>query len=440
RVGSSNDYDVHYIKFAPSASNQWQEYKRVSDIDPPYLYGAENQDLAIFSERVFVNYVTSELQPINRDRNIDLSWNTPEVIPFNMLPMVNQVHRVRPLIIGNELNIIYANSWGGMNNYSGVLIGHSYKNINSNSWTQVTGYLETEHLDPYTVYPFVANSTNDGKIHLIYWDKNQINYSYRTIINHSFSNHIATIPIANRLSNTLLANGNDLYLITTGNTSTPGNILFRHYDAAPLAPADYSVSIHQSGSNYYPKLTWQLNNEPDVRLKTSNAYKIERRTRPLNGSWSAWSTIANLSGTTSSYIDYTIGNAGGGDREAEYRLTAIDIGNNSSPTQSVIIDYGFNRAEKTAVTGIVRDYSLEQNYPNPFNPNTNISYSIKEEGLVTLKVYDVLGKEIAVLVNENKPAGIYEVSFNASNLPSGMYIYKLQSGSFTDVKKMLLTK
>ncbi len=231
---------------------------------------------------------------------------------------------------------------------------------------------------------------------------------------------------------------NDVYLIWKDGLSN--YLKFTYDDQSPLAPADYSVSIHQSGSNYYPKLTWQLNNEPDVRLKTSNAYKIERRTRPLNGSWSAWSTIANLSGTTSSYIDYTIGNAGGGDREAEYRLTAIDIGNNSSPSQSVIIDYGFNRAEKTAVTGIVRDYSLEQNYPNPFNPNTKISYSIKEEGLVTLKVYDVLGTEIAVLVNENKPAGIYEVSFNASNLPSGMYIYKLQSGSFTGVKKMLLTK
>jgi hypothetical protein len=83
---------------------------------------------------------------------------------------------------------------------------------------------------------------------------------------------------------------------------------------------------------------------------------------------------------------------------------------------------------------------LHQNYPNPFNPSTKISYSIKEEGLVTLKVYDVLGKEVATLVNENKPEGNYEVEFNASALPSGMYIYKLQVGNFTDVKKMLLTK
>ena len=85
-------------------------------------------------------------------------------------------------------------------------------------------------------------------------------------------------------------------------------------------------------------------------------------------------------------------------------------------------------------------FYLKQNYPNPFNPTTKISYSIKEEGLVTLKVYDILGKEIVTIVNENKPEGIYEVEFNASQLPNGMYIYKLQAGGFSDVKKMLLLK
>ena len=96
--------------------------------------------------------------------------------------------------------------------------------------------------------------------------------------------------------------------------------------------------------------------------------------------------------------------------------------------------------KKNIGTTALTAYALNQNYPNPFNPTTKISYSIKEEGLVTLKVYDILGKEIATLVNENKPAGFYEAEFNASQLPSGMYIYKIQSGSFSDVKKMLLTK
>lgn len=86
------------------------------------------------------------------------------------------------------------------------------------------------------------------------------------------------------------------------------------------------------------------------------------------------------------------------------------------------------------------EYSLEQNYPNPFNPTTQINYSIKETGLVQLKVYDILGKEVATLVNKNQEAGNYSASFDASNLSSGIYLYKLQSGEFVSSKKMILIK
>ncbi len=86
-------------------------------------------------------------------------------------------------------------------------------------------------------------------------------------------------------------------------------------------------------------------------------------------------------------------------------------------------------------------YNLEQNYPNPFNPTTNIRYSIRDAGLVTLKVYDLLGREVATLVNQVQQPGNYQVSFDASRLTSsGMYIYRLQSGSFTRTMKMLLVK
>lgn len=85
-------------------------------------------------------------------------------------------------------------------------------------------------------------------------------------------------------------------------------------------------------------------------------------------------------------------------------------------------------------------FALAQNYPNPFNPTTNITYSIPDGNFVTLKVYDMLGREVAVLVNENKPAGQYTIEFNASNLPSGTYVYKLTAGSYNVVKKMSLVK
>ncbi|GJQ43244.1 MAG: hypothetical protein JETCAE03_27420 [Ignavibacteriaceae bacterium] len=86
------------------------------------------------------------------------------------------------------------------------------------------------------------------------------------------------------------------------------------------------------------------------------------------------------------------------------------------------------------------DYSLNQNYPNPFNPTTTISYSIKSAGDVTLKVYDMLGTEVANLVNERQEAGNYSIEFNAAELPSGIYVYRLASGNFMETKKLVLLK
>ncbi len=83
---------------------------------------------------------------------------------------------------------------------------------------------------------------------------------------------------------------------------------------------------------------------------------------------------------------------------------------------------------------------LIQNYPNPFNPTTTISYSILKAGYVTIKVYDILGREIAELVNEKKSVGIYQVIWDASGMPSGTYFYRLNSGLFTDTKKLILLK
>lgn len=86
------------------------------------------------------------------------------------------------------------------------------------------------------------------------------------------------------------------------------------------------------------------------------------------------------------------------------------------------------------------DYSLSQNYPNPFNPRTRISYSIAKKGQVELKIYDLLGKEIETLINEEKEPGVYELYFNGENLPSGIYIYRLRVNEFVSSKKMILLK
>ncbi len=107
----------------------------------------------------------------------------------------------------------------------------------------------------------------------------------------------------------------------------------------------------------------------------------------------------------------------------------------------------YKTGEEVEITGVTKSsnkipntYILEQNYPNPFNPTTVISYQIPNSEFVTLKVYNILGKEITTLVNQNQTSGSYKINFNASNLTSGIYFYQITAGDFTKVHKMMLLK
>jgi len=124
-----------------------------------------------------------------------------------------------------------------------------------------------------------------------------------------------------------------------------------------------------------------------------------------------------------------------------YRIEAIDRG--LVPRRSFEPDSGYFVYTITDVSDNLKptiSYDLHQNYPNPFNPNTKIKFVIPKSSFVNLKVYNVLGKEAATLVNEEKPAGNYEVEFNATDLPSGIYFYRLQAGDFIETKKMILLR
>ena len=100
--------------------------------------------------------------------------------------------------------------------------------------------------------------------------------------------------------------------------------------------------------------------------------------------------------------------------------------------------FGINSEDEKQL--IPKEYSLHQNYPNPFNPSTTIKFDLPNDGLVQLEIFDILGRRITTLVNEYKNAGSYEQQFDASNLASGVYVYKLQAGDFVSSKKMILLK
>lgn len=136
------------------------------------------------------------------------------------------------------------------------------------------------------------------------------------------------------------------------------------------------------------------------------------------------------------YIDFTCDGEGLG-------TAVVRMYNTDDPSQFVqdtfrvqVGSVGVN-----IISSIAETYSLSQNYPNPFNPATNINFSIAKSGNVNLKVYDILGNEVANLLNNEKlSSGKYNVNFNASNLSSGIYYYSLRTDNFTDTKKMLLVK
>ncbi|MCH8325347.1 MAG: T9SS type A sorting domain-containing protein [Bacteroidetes bacterium] len=95
---------------------------------------------------------------------------------------------------------------------------------------------------------------------------------------------------------------------------------------------------------------------------------------------------------------------------------------------------------KEISNSIPNNFVLSQNYPNPFNPSTNINFSVPLSSFVSVKVYDVLGKEVASLVNEELKAGSYKFNFNAKGLTSGVYFYRVTAGNFTQTKKMILLR
>ncbi|QQS38301.1 MAG: T9SS type A sorting domain-containing protein [Ignavibacteriales bacterium] len=162
-----------------------------------------------------------------------------------------------------------------------------------------------------------------------------------------------------------------------------------------------------------------------------------------------WRSIGfvNGNGTTTEPHSYTFIDENLNEGLYQYRLKQIDFDGT----------YKYYELNETVEINSPNKFELSQNFPNPFNPSTKIKYTVPQTtrplpggesvypplaggGLVTIKVFDVLGNEVTTLVNEYKPAGSYEVEFNAATLASGVYYYQLKVGNFIETKKMILLK
>ena len=180
------------------------------------------------------------------------------------------------------------------------------------------------------------------------------------------------------------------------------------------------TSFTANANSGYVQLNWTTATE-------TNNHMFEIQRQAADGEFFSVGFV-NGQGTTTepheySYIDRTVTTG-----TYSYRLKQIDYDGRFSYSPTVEVDV------------LPTQFVLEQNYPNPFNPSTNIRFGIPEAGFVKLSVFNIVGEEVAVLVNGNIEAGIHNISFDARNLTSGAYFYKLQSENSIEVKKMLLTK
>jgi hypothetical protein len=217
-----------------------------------------------------------------------------------------------------------------------------------------------------------------------------------------------------------IASGGGNYFVSLATTDLGDNPL-------PVELLSFTATSTAQGI----KLAWETASEHESR-----GFTLLRRPQGE----SAWTEVASyqtdnalrslnaLNGASYSFTDKTLLEVG---KSYDYQLRETGFDGQVATLETVTLTVRFN---------VAREYELAQNYPNPFNPTTTIRYQIPTAETVSLKVYDVLGKEVATLVSGRQEAGNYAVPFNASGLSSGMYFYRLQAGSFVETRKMMLVK
>jgi hypothetical protein len=259
----------------------------------------------------------------------------------------------------------------------------------------------------------------------------------------TFSATVSPTPAAGNI-NITFPSGNIL-------STFPGNVDMKVTTSGNVSVGTYTITIVGNGPNGTPvhKRTVSLVvglvipveltafnasvNKNDVVLNWTTAtelnnlgFEIQRKSRD-----DSYQSIAfiNGKGTTTEINDYT------------YIDKTVDAGMYSYRLMQKDYDGTFAYSQEVEVEiNLPLEYSLDQNYPNPFNPTTTIRYSIPEDNFVSIKLYDILGNEVLTLVNEQRQAGRYEMLFNASNIASGVYYYQINSGSFTQTRKLMLMK
>jgi len=247
----------------------------------------------------------------------------------------------------------------------------------------------------------------------LYWDISNFDSTQATIISDNHNDSIY-VNSGNNFGHFVL------YLVTPDSTLCTKNVYVDYPSPVEL------TSFTSSASGKEITLSWSTSSEIN-----NSGFEVERRDAgsDMQDVWvKAGFVIGN--GNSSDIRNYEFTEKGLNSGKYKYRLKQIDFNGN----------YEYFELANDVIIGIPAKYYLSQNYPNPFNPVTNLEFEIPELGFVTLKIYDVMGRELITIVNENKEPGYYKVKFDAGNLSSGVYFYRMTAREFVAVKKFVVLK
>jgi hypothetical protein len=314
-------------------------------------------------------------------------------------------------------------------------------------------------------FPAVWCEKTSGKLYVKWYDDRSNPSSYQVDVYASYSTNGGQSFVTNQR----LTNATSTYPCPSCPSNQ--NCYRGDYDAIVANPLcsfaiwyDPRNCNYQNMGSYFPDFamrvnpaTVNMNNQndsqfvfisvPSVKLYTDRAKFTSSITpNPTTGTI----TLTFVNKTTSVPLDSLTSypdslrlriKTAGGVTPNSFTITVKGAGSNGTPVHSRTISLNINPVGLTHNSNqIPKEYSLYQNFPNPFNPSTNIRFDLPKSGTVKLQVYDITGRVISTLINGNYEAGKYIISFNADNYASGIYFYKIETASFSDVRKMVLVK
>jgi len=320
--------------------------------------------------------------------------------------------------------------------------------------------------------------TSDYQQLLNYWEgsgnKPSVTFATNALLRMADNLKFENCIIQNDMIDAIMRQPYDNRILPYSNNEIPGLIYFDNYDLGKITFAYNDVDYENNGGSQTSwNNGWCYRNDGvdiekcydlptngfdvgwinagewlkyTVNIQQDSIYNIDIR---YASNQSGGKFILSLDGNLISPSPYvTVPITGGWQTWQTLTIPNIQLPSGTHSLQAQFLSGGFNLNYFlfTTVTNSVKNegekiiFYLSQNYPNPFNPNTQIKYSVPSRSFVELKIFNVLGKEVAILVNETKNAGEYSVSFDASKFPSGVYFYRINAGRYMDVKKMILIK